>query len=121
MIIGEARSECSIAISKQTNHTLVPQISYASTSPFLSDKIKFPFFFRICPSDVYQAKALGELVKIHEWKKMGTIAIKDEYSRELVRLTEKILTKENIVLGAQERMKHGDYKDVANHLKEVSC
>ncbi|XP_028407746.1 LOW QUALITY PROTEIN: uncharacterized protein LOC114530333 [Dendronephthya gigantea] len=119
MIIGEARSECSIAISKQTNHSAIPQISYASTSPFLSDKTKYPYFFRTCPSDVHQAKALGKLVTHHEWKALGTISVKDEYSKELIRRTEKELQNDGINLAAQERMTPRKFREIAGHLRKI--
>ena len=120
MIIGEARSECSIAISRQTNHSVVPQISYASTSPFLSDKTKYPYFFRTCPSDAHQAKALSELVMAHDWQTLGTIAVKDEYSLELIRRTEKELVANDIILAAKELMTPRKFEDVEEHLSNVS-
>ena len=119
MIIGEARSECSIAISMQTNHSMIPQISYASTSPLLSDKTKYPYFFRTCPSDVHQANALSELVTEHDWQTVGTIAVKDKYSMELIRRTEKELIADDVELAAQERMTPRKFEDVAEHLGEV--
>lgn len=119
MIIGEARSECSIAISRQTNHSVVPQISYASTSPFLSDKTKYPYFFRTCPSDAHQAKALSELVMAHDWQTLGTIAVKDEYSLELIRRTEKELVANDIILAAKELMTPRKFEDVEEHLSNI--
>ena len=119
MIIGEARSECSMAIARMTNHSTMPQISYASTSPLLSDKSKYPYFFRTCPSDEYQAKALSELIRVHEWETLGTIAIEDPYSSSLIDRTERELVKNDVMLAAQERMKSRNYKDVDKHLTAV--
>lgn len=119
MIIGEARSECSMAIAKLTNHSAIPQISYASTSPELSDNSKYPYFFRTCPSDVHQARALSELITVHEWATMGTIAVDDRYSSELIRRTEKELVKNNVELAARERLKSGNDEDVEKHLSLV--
>ena len=120
MIIGEARSECSIAISRQTNHSVIPQISYASTSPLLSEKTKYPYFFRTCPSDAHQAKALSSLVTAHDWQTLGTIAVEDEYSLELIRRTEEELLANDVELAAQERMVPRNFEDVAGHLRKVS-
>lgn len=120
MIIGEARSECSIAISRQTNHSVIPQISYASTSSLLSEKTKYPYFFRTCPSDTHQAKALSELVMRHDWQTLGTIAVEDQYSLDLIRHTEKELLANDVMLAAQERMIPRNYENVAGHLRKVS-
>ena len=41
----------------------VPQVSYASTSPALSDAAAYPDFFRVVPSDALQGQALSAVVK----------------------------------------------------------
>ena len=54
---------------------LVPfmtQISYASTAAELSNKKKYPRFFRTCASDVNQAEALAELVTHFNWRRVST-------------------------------------------------
>ena len=54
---------------------LVPfmtQISYASTAAELSNKKKYPRFFRTCASDVSQAEALAELVTLFNWRRVST-------------------------------------------------
>ena len=47
------------------------QISYASTAAELSNKKKYPRFFRTCASDVYQASALAELVSYFNWRRVS--------------------------------------------------
>ena len=41
----------------------IPQISYQSTSPTLSDRERFSYFFRTVPSDVTQAYAILEILR----------------------------------------------------------
>jgi len=41
----------------------IPQISYASTSPALSDDTAYPDFFRVVPSDALQGLALSAVVQ----------------------------------------------------------
>jgi ABC-type branched-subunit amino acid transport system substrate-binding protein len=41
----------------------IPQISYASTSPALSDATAYPDFFRVVPSDALQGQALSAVVQ----------------------------------------------------------
>lgn len=51
----------------------VPQISYASTSPELSNKERFPYFSRVLPSDTLQAEAIANLVSVLDWNYISTL------------------------------------------------
>ena len=41
----------------------IPQISYASTAPELSDDRRYDFFSRVVPPDSFQAQAMVDIVK----------------------------------------------------------
>ena len=47
------------------------QVSYASTAAELSNKKKYPRFFRTCASDVAQAEALVGLVTLFNWRRVS--------------------------------------------------
>ena len=70
----------------------IPQISYGSTSAVLSDKTKYKYFFRTCPSDVHQASALAALFRKYLLPEVGTVATNDVYGKELADLFEKEVT-----------------------------
>lgn len=57
----------------------VSHISYASTSPLLSNKILSPTFYRTCPSDAFQGRAIAELVASLGWKQIAIIHSNDAY------------------------------------------
>ncbi|XP_060677032.1 G-protein coupled receptor family C group 6 member A [Hemiscyllium ocellatum] len=80
-VVGAATSEVSIAIARLLNIQLIPQISYSSSAKILSDKARFPAFFRTIPSDEYQTKGMVKLVQMFQWNWIGTIASDEEYSR----------------------------------------
>ena len=61
-VVGAACSGASIAANGVLSAAGLPQISYASTSPALSDATAYPDFFRIVPSDAYQGAALADMV-----------------------------------------------------------
>ncbi|KAJ8290914.1 hypothetical protein GJAV_G00019140 [Gymnothorax javanicus] len=80
-VVGAAHSEVSIAVARQLNLKLIPQISYESTAIILSNKNRFPAFLRTVPSDEHQTKAMVKLLSINRWNWVGMITTDGEYGR----------------------------------------
>ncbi|XP_073667818.1 G-protein coupled receptor family C group 6 member A-like isoform X2 [Paramisgurnus dabryanus] len=78
-IIGASSSEISIAIARELNLLLIPQISSSSTAIILSDKIRFPAFMRTVPSDEHQTRAMVKLLKDRKWNWVGIITTDGDY------------------------------------------
>ena len=62
-VVGAACSGASMAANAVLSAAGIPQISYASTSPALSDVTAYPDFFRVVPSDALQGLALSAVVQ----------------------------------------------------------
>ncbi|XP_036934056.1 extracellular calcium-sensing receptor-like [Acanthopagrus latus] len=56
-------------------------ISYLASCPCLSDRTKFPNFFRTIPSDIYQARAMAQLAIRFNWTWMGAVIINTDYGQ----------------------------------------
>ncbi|KAJ8245308.1 hypothetical protein GJAV_G00269400 [Gymnothorax javanicus] len=57
----------------------IPQISYASTAPELSDNSRYDFFSRVVPPDSYQAQAMLDIVTAMGWNYVSTLASEGNY------------------------------------------
>eukprot|EP00966_Prymnesium_polylepis_P013412 309610-Prymnesium_polylepis.1 len=61
-IIGADSSSVSIAAALVTASLSVPQLSYASTAPILSNGNSYTYFARVVPSDAYQTSGMADLL-----------------------------------------------------------
>uniref|UniRef100_A0A8C2AWM9 Glutamate receptor, metabotropic 8a n=1 Tax=Cyprinus carpio TaxID=7962 RepID=A0A8C2AWM9_CYPCA len=62
-----------------TMNLSIPQISYASTAPELSDNTRYDFFSRVVPPDSYQAQAMLDIVTAMGWNYVSTLASEGNY------------------------------------------
>uniref|UniRef100_A0A3B4G6X0 Extracellular calcium-sensing receptor-like n=1 Tax=Pundamilia nyererei TaxID=303518 RepID=A0A3B4G6X0_9CICH len=79
MIIGGASSITSQILSTVLGPLSIPFISYLSTCPCLSDRLQYPNFFRTIPSDIYQARAVAQVVIRFNWTWVGAVVANNNY------------------------------------------
>ena len=86
IVIGSSGSSVSAAIASALTPTKVVQISYASSSPSLSDRTLYPYFMRVCASDADQGVAIAKLVDAFGWTKGAVIHTSDSYGTGLIEI-----------------------------------
>ncbi|XP_030008328.1 extracellular calcium-sensing receptor-like [Sphaeramia orbicularis] len=83
LVIGPASSAVGTILSR----VLGPlSISYSATCPCLSDRVKFPHFFRTIPSDVYQVRAIAQLVLRFKWTWIGAVIANDDLGHSALQI-----------------------------------
>jgi ABC-type branched-subunit amino acid transport system substrate-binding protein len=79
-VVGAASSTPSMSANHVLSRLGVPQISYSSTAPILSDKSQFPTFMRTVPSDSVQGEVMITLARnLFGWSKIGLLSTTDGY------------------------------------------
>ncbi|GAA6082656.1 G-protein coupled receptor family C group 6 member A-like [Tachysurus ichikawai] len=101
--LGERYSELSIAVAKMLSLYMIPQISCTSSAPTLSDKLRYPSFLRVIPSDIYQTQALAKLMRHFSWNWVGVVTLDDDYGNAAL---------ENFLLAAEEVKVCVEFKQV---------
>ncbi|XP_059426555.1 metabotropic glutamate receptor 4-like isoform X2 [Carassius carassius] len=78
-VIGASSSSVSIMVANILRLFKIPQVSYASTAPELSDNTRYDFFSRVVPPDTYQAQAMVDIVRAMRWNYVSTVASEGNY------------------------------------------
>uniref|UniRef100_A0A8C7JNW7 Olfactory receptor C family, q5 n=1 Tax=Oncorhynchus kisutch TaxID=8019 RepID=A0A8C7JNW7_ONCKI len=78
-IVGDPGSTHSIAISSVLGLFRVPMVSHYATCSCLSDRGKYPSFFRTIPSDSFQVRAMIQILRRLGWTWVGLLFSDDDY------------------------------------------
>ncbi|XP_067363896.1 extracellular calcium-sensing receptor-like [Channa argus] len=84
-IVGDPFSTFSIATSSVLGLFKLPIVSYYATCSCLSDRRKFPSFFRTIPSDAFQVRAMIQILKHFGWSWAGLLVSDDDYGLHISR------------------------------------
>ncbi|XP_028275900.1 extracellular calcium-sensing receptor-like [Parambassis ranga] len=82
-IVGDSYSAFSIATSNVLGLYKMPLVSYFATCSCLSDRQRFPSFFRTIPSDAFQVRAMIQILKHFGWTWVGLLVTDDDYGRHV--------------------------------------
>ncbi|XP_029301733.1 extracellular calcium-sensing receptor-like [Cottoperca gobio] len=78
-IVGDSFSTFSIATSDVIGLFKLPIVSYFATCSCLSDRQRFPSFFRTIPNDAFQVRAMIQILKRFGWTWAGLLVSDDDY------------------------------------------
>ncbi len=117
-IIGAASSSVSKAIATVAAQKKIPQISYSSTSPSLSDKQLYPYFMRVVPPDSQQGSALAHIIQNFKFTDIATISTSDDYGLGGIGVVENVSKTLGINVATKQRFTPGA-ADVTTQLQAI--
>jgi glutamate receptor, ionotropic, plant len=79
-IIGPQSSGGGHILSHVANALQVPLVSFSATDPTLSS-LEFPYFLRATQSDLFQMRAIADIVNHFQWHEVTAIYVDDDYGR----------------------------------------
>nr|XP_033818246.1 vomeronasal type-2 receptor 26-like [Geotrypetes seraphini] len=85
-VIEGLPSELSSDFSRLSSIYHYAQVSYTSGNLLMSDKVKFPNFYRTVPSDLHLCAGIVRLLKHFGWTWVGIVASDDENSMRAVQI-----------------------------------
>ncbi|XP_038210035.1 metabotropic glutamate receptor 2-like [Zerene cesonia] len=103
-VVGAASSVTSVQVANLLRLFKIPQVSFFSTSPELSNKARFEYFTRTIPSDLHQVKAMVEIVKILGWRYVSIIYEESNYGIKAFEELETLLARNDICIAVKERL-----------------
>ncbi|KAI3363653.1 hypothetical protein L3Q82_001190 [Scortum barcoo] len=118
IILGALYSEVSIALARLLNVYMVPLLSSTSSSPELSDKLRYPVFIRTIPSDKHQTNAVAKIMHHYGWNWVGVVYGDDEYGRAAFQSFLRDAEANGVCLAYQEVLP--DYSDHSQRIKQVT-
>ena len=78
-IVGASGSRVSVPVATLGRLFTTPQVSYASTSPVLSDRTRYSYFRRTVPPDNLQVMAMIDILRRFGWNYVSILHSDDAY------------------------------------------
>lgn len=117
-IVGAASSSVSKSVAGVAEQNKVPQISYSSTNPDLSNKTVYPYFLRVVPPDSVQGVAIVKIIKEMGFTQIATLATSDDYGLGGITVVEETAAEEGIEVLSSQRFDQGAV-DVKSQLQAI--
>ncbi|XP_072254963.1 extracellular calcium-sensing receptor-like [Pyxicephalus adspersus] len=124
-IIGHSASTYSILMAHILGLYRYPQISYFSTSSLLSDRTKFPSFFRTVPSDAFQSQGLAQMILYFGWTWIGLVAVDNDYGQEGIKIVKQEIARSGACVAfteyVQTQLSYSNIHETAKVIKASSA
>ncbi|XP_069053625.1 extracellular calcium-sensing receptor-like [Lepisosteus oculatus] len=118
-IIGQSGSSPTIGVATSVGPFHIPVVSHFATCSCLSNRNKYPTFFRTIPSDYHQSRALAKLMKHFGWTWIGTIRSNNDYGNSGMATFIQAAQQEGICIEYSEAIYRTDNKEKFLNIVDV--
>ena len=121
-VIGTSFSSVTLSVAGLFHLFKMPQVSFSSTSPLLSNRELYPYFFRTIPPDDYQVQAMIDLILHFKWDHVSTLYSTDRYGQPAINAFHKLAYLNKICLDMILSVdQFSNYGSIANQLYNSSA
>ena len=124
-IVGARLSRVSVPVASLSRLFQMPQVSYASTSPLLSDRKRYSYFHRTAPPDHLQVLAMIDILHHFGWNYVSILHTEDTYGSAGISAFVNASAKNNICIdlrrGIQPSFSDRDYDNLVADLKSSTA
>ncbi|XP_023290686.1 metabotropic glutamate receptor 3 [Orussus abietinus] len=121
-VLAAQSSSVTVQVASMLRLFSVPQISYMATSPSLSNKERFPHFFRTVPSDINQAHAMLEILRYFQWTYVSVVYSDTEYGNHGYETLVSLANNYSVCFSAPQRIdeEHFAAEDYDNVIRTIA-
>jgi len=120
-VAGAACSGASMAANAVLSAAGIPMISYASTSPALSDATAYPDFYRIVPSDALQGQAAADMIMASGVSNTAVVHMTNSYGSGLADAVALNLGEEAVCLQSGYEETTTDFQSAVQAVMDAGC
>ncbi|XP_065185024.1 metabotropic glutamate receptor-like [Sycon ciliatum] len=117
--IGPSLSAEVIATSPQLSAQRITHLSHRATSNTFEDRNRFPYLLRTVPSDLYQTRAIVDLLVHLQWTYIGLVGSGDPYGLGGVDGLRSEATSRNVCIGLEESFSAGTDDVAIQHILNI--
>ena len=120
-VAGAACSGASMGANAVLSAAGIPMVSYASTSPALSDATAYPHFYRIVPSDALQGQAAADMIMASGVSNTAIVHMTNSYGAGLADAVALNLGEDNVCLQAGYEETATDFQSAVQAVMDAGC
>ena len=119
-VVGTLDSTEAISMATMLGQFMMPQLEAAATSHLLSNRMHFPYFSRVVPSDNAQIQAIVMLLMRFDWRYIQVIHSGDAYGRSGAKMLRDLAAERSVCIAAKHEIgMDGDYDRIVQNFRKT--